>query len=146
MVDKIKAACRARRSKNFLIIARTDGRGVKGMADAIERGRAYQSAGADLVFPEALRTKAEFQIFSKQMGPGTLMANMTEFGISPALTVSECVHLGYRVVLFPMTAFRTAAFSIKKAYRRLKREEQSKSLLRTMQTRKELYRLIGYKG
>lgn len=143
MVAKIRRAILSRKSKDFVIVARTDARGVSGMADALKRAEAYKKAGADIVFPEALQTIEEFQAFGKKK-LGTLMANMTEFGLSPALTVSQCSELGYRVILFPMTAFRVAAFSIEQALQRLRKEGTSRSFVNQMQTRRELYKLNHY--
>lgn len=144
MVQKIKAAIAARKDPHFLIIARTDARGVKGVKDALARAHAYKKAGADIIFPEALESRAEFALFGKEKRLGVLMANMTEFGRSPALAVSDLAHLGFRVVLYPMTAFRTAAFAMDEALAALKKAGDSRSLVGRMQTRRELYDLIRY--
>jgi methylisocitrate lyase len=144
MCAKIRAACAARRSKDFLIVARTDARGVTGLRDALTRAQAYRRAGADLIFPEALENEAEFAAFGRNKTLGPLIANMTEFGRSPGLTVEQLAHLGYRLVLFPMTAFRIAAFAMRDALRYLQRKGESQGLLARMQTRAELYRLNRY--
>ncbi len=146
MVRKIKVAVRSRKNNRLAIVARTDARGVTGMRDALERAAAYKKAGADIIFPEALQSKAEFQAFSRKKTLGTLLANMTEFGQSPALTVDELAHLGYRLVLFPMTACRVSAFSMEKALTDLKTKGTSQQSLPVMQTRKELYSLINYEA
>jgi methylisocitrate lyase len=144
MAAKIRAAVSARRSRDFLIVARTDARSVTGLGDALRRAAAYRRAGADIIFPEALETPAEFAAFGREKGTGSLMANMTEFGRSPALTVEQLARLGYRLVLFPMTAFRVAAYAMHESLALLRRKGQSKSLIRRMQTRAELYRLNRY--
>jgi methylisocitrate lyase len=114
------------------------------MKDALARALAYRKAGADVIFPEALQSRDEFQAFGRKKGVGVLLANMTEFGRSPALTVQELSRLGFRVILFPMTAFRAAAFAIERAFARLQSTGQTQSLVGQMQTRAELYKLIGY--
>ena len=145
MVKKIKAAVSTRKNRNFLIIARTDARAVEGVKSAINRALLYRKSGADIIFPEALESKQEFRLFSEQKGTGSLMANMTEFGISPSLTVDELHELGYKMVIFPVTALRRAAKSIEELYRILQKKGQSRSVLKTLQTRDELYELIQYK-
>ncbi len=149
MVEKIKAAVAARRGRDFLIVARTDARGVTGLRDAYARAQAYKMAGADIIFPEALESVGEFRWFAsrkahKTKALGVLMANMTEFGRSPALTVEELAHLGYRLILYPMTAFRVAAFAMERALHRLHRAGSTTALTNQMQTRVNLYRLNRY--
>jgi methylisocitrate lyase len=139
MADKIRSAVRSRRSKDFLIVARTDARAVNGLGDAILRADLYSQAGADIIFPEALETKAEFAAFGANKRLGTLMGNMTEFGRSPSLTVSELAHLGFRLILYPMTAFRVAAHAMEAARLDLKSKGNSRSLVSRMQSRRELY-------
>lgn len=107
MEQKIRAAVSARRDDSFVIIARTDARGVTGFDDAVERARRYVAAGADVIFPEAMETVAEFGRFASALDV-PLIANMTEFGKSPLLSVQELHDLGYRMALFPVTTFRTA--------------------------------------
>lgn len=143
MAEKIKAACSARRSDDFLIIARTDARGVTGFDDAIDRAKIYADAGADVIFPEALESKEEFRKFAKKVD-APLMANMTEFGKTPYITAREFEDMGYSVVLFPMTAFRIAMKAMEKALLALKQKGTQKGFLKDMQTREELYKLIGY--
>ena len=107
MAAKIRAAVAARRDADFVIIARTDARGVHGFDDAVQRARLYLQAGADAIFPEALESPEEFAAFAKAV-PAPLLANNTEFGRSPNLTVEAFGALGYSMVLFPLTAFRSA--------------------------------------
>src|SRR5438132_777677 len=107
MAAKIRAACAARRDPDFVIIARTDARGVTSFEDAVNRARIYLDAGADAIFPEAMESADEFAAFAQAV-PAALLANNTEFGKSPNLRVEEFGKLGYRMVLLPLTAFRAA--------------------------------------
>ena len=107
MVGKIKAAAGARRDPDFMIIARTDARAVEGFDRAVERAGEYIAAGADAIFPEALQSLEEFRDFAKEID-APLLANMTEFGKSPLLSFHDLMELGYRIVIFPMSAFRVA--------------------------------------
>ena len=107
MEEKIAAAVAAKRDKDFLLIARTDARAIENFGGAVKRAQAYVAAGADAVFPEALQTKEEFRDFAKEMEV-PLLANMTEFGKSPLLPFDELRELGYRMVIFPQSAFRVS--------------------------------------
>src|SRR5438067_1897555 len=107
MAAKIRAAVAARRDPDFVIIARTDARGVTGFDDAVRRARLYLAAGADAIFPEALETAEEFAAFARAV-EAPLLANMTEFGRSPNLDFAVLAGLGYRMVLYPVTVFRVA--------------------------------------
>jgi methylisocitrate lyase len=126
-----------------LIIARTDARAVEGLEGAIDRAHSYRKAGADVIFPEALESAEEFETFARRV-PGPLMANMTEFGKSPYLTVKEFEEMGYRMVIFPMTAFRVMMKSVEDALRVLKETGTQQGLLGGMQTRQALYDLLRY--
>ncbi|MFQ5579987.1 MAG: methylisocitrate lyase [Nitrospiria bacterium] len=143
MAQKIKTAVKARQDPDFLIIARTDARGVTRFQDAIDRANRYLDAGADIIFPEALKSADEFSRFSKAV-PHPLMANMTEFGKSPPLGFEMLSEMGYRLVLFPMTLLRIASKGITEALEKLKKEGTSAEMLGKMQTRQALYELIGY--
>ena len=143
MIEKIKAAVWARCDPDFLIVARTDAPAVEGVEPAIERAVAYVKAGADAIFPEALRSAADFRAFAKHIKV-PLLANMTEFGRSPLLSVRQLAAMGYRMVIFPQTAFRVAMFSEEAALRDLKRRGTQKSWLPQMQSRKKLYDLLDY--
>jgi methylisocitrate lyase len=143
MAEKIQAAVQARADRDFLIIARTDARSVNGLKDAIVRAQRYLEAGADVIFPEALESANEFEEFARKVR-APLMANMTEFGRTPYLSVKEFGDLGYRMVLFPMTAFRVAMKAVEQMLLELKNAGTQKGLLGRMQTRQELYDLIGY--
>ena len=148
MVGKIKAAVEARLDPDFLIVARTDARTVEGVAAAVERARVYVDAGADAIFPEALESAEEFRMFARQLAKTgikvPLVANMTEFGRTPYLHVNEFEDLGYRVVLFPVTALRIAAKAIETMLTELKSEGSQHALLEQMQTRQQLYDLLRY--
>ncbi len=140
---KIRAAVRARSDPDFLIVARTDARSVEGFDAAVQRAEAYLDAGADAIFPEALESEREFREFAKRIR-APLMANMTEFGRSPLLSVRRLAAMGYRMVLFPLTAFRAAMHTEAACLRDLKRNGSQGPWLSRMQTRAELYELLGY--
>jgi methylisocitrate lyase len=143
MVQKIRIAAQSRRDRNFLLIARTDARAVEGMKGALKRAEAYVKAGADAIFPEALKTPEEFRRFAKEIDV-PLLANMTEFGVSPLLTFDELRDMGYRLVIFPVSALRIAMKACERFYRGLRRQGTQKAFVPDMQTRKELYQLIEY--
>jgi methylisocitrate lyase len=143
MTEKIRAAVKARRDPDFLIVARTDARAVEGFTAAVERAKAYLAAGADAIFPEALETAREFREFAKNVR-APLMANMTEFGRSPLLTVRQLAAAGYRMVIFPQTAFRVSMHAMEECLRDLQRRGSQRTWLNKMQTRAELYELLGY--
>ena len=142
--EKIRAAVEARSCQDFLIIARTDARSVSGYDDAVARAHRYKAAGADAVFPEALGTEQEFRRFAEDVG-GNLLANMTEFGKSPYIDTDHLGDLGYNMVIFPVTLQRIAMKAMEEALEVLHRDGTQVSLLDRMQTRQELYDLIGYK-
>jgi methylisocitrate lyase len=148
MVGKILAATEARRDKDFLIVARTDARGVEGLEAAVERAQAYVEAGADVIFPEALESAEEFRTFARQLAKQgaevPLVANMTEFGKTPYLSVSEFEDLGYRLVLFPVTALRVTTKSVEEVLRDLANHGSQRDLLDQMHTRQQLYELLQY--
>jgi methylisocitrate lyase len=143
MSDKLRAAVRARRDPEFLLIARTDARSVEGLDASIERALAYVEAGADAIFPEALESAMEFKEFARRVKV-PLLANMTEFGRSPLLSVRQLAAMGYRMVIFPQTAFRIAMHAEEQALRELARRGTQRSLLPRMQTRQKLYELLDY--
>ena len=145
MAAKVRAAVKARRDDSFFLIARTDARGVTGLEDAVERGKRYLNAGADALFPEGLQSRDEFATYAEAMPPGVLLlANMTEFGKTPYLSAEEFGRMGYRLVIFPMTAFRAMLHAARDVYATLKETGTQTPLLDRMQTRAELYELIRY--
>ena len=143
MTEKIKAAVRARRDPDFVIMARTDARAVESFDDAVKRALMYVDAGADAIFPEALQTADEFKVFAREVKV-PLLANMTEFGKSPLLSFKQLEEIGYRMVIFPMSAFRVAMKATDEFFRALKEEGTQTTWLDKMQTRKELYELLDY--
>ena len=143
MVEKIQAASKSKKNKDFIVIARTDARSVDGIDSAIERAKLYQRAGADGIFPEALESEEEFKEFAKKV-KGILLANMTEFGKSPLLSAKELEKLGYRIVIFPLTAFRGALKKIDEVYSDLSRKGTQREFISNMMSRKEYYDLINY--
>jgi methylisocitrate lyase len=143
MEAKVRTMAESRLSKDFVIIARTDARHVTGFEDAVKRANAYRAAGADAIFPEGLQSEQEFADFAKAC-PGPLLANMTEFGKTPDITVQRFQELGYRIVIHPLTMMRVAMGSVARGLVQLRKDGSARELLGTMQTRKELYALLGY--
>jgi methylisocitrate lyase len=143
MCRKIKAAVDAKTDSNFLVIARTDARGVDGLNAAIDRAKQYVDAGAEMIFPEALATPEEFEVFRKAISV-PLMANMTEFGKSPLLTTKQLGELGYNLVIYPVTTLRLAMKAIEDGLNTIAREGTQEAIVGDMQTRKRLYELLGY--
>jgi len=143
MMEKIEAAVAARRDPDFLIIARTDARGVEDFASAVKRAQKYTEAGADAIFPEALQNADEFRDFAKEVEI-PLLANMTEFGKSPLLSFSELAEFGYRMVIFPMSALRVALKASEEFLCALKKSGTQADWIDEMQTREELYELLDY--
>jgi methylisocitrate lyase len=143
MISKIRAAVSARRDPAFVIIARTDIRGVEGFDAAVERANAYLEAGADMIFPEALESAEEFGRFAETVR-APLIANMTEFGRGPLLHFDELARLGYRAVLYPLTAFRSAMRAAERTLIALRDSGTQAGVLETMQTRAELYDILDY--
>ncbi|MBM4112210.1 MAG: methylisocitrate lyase [Phycisphaerae bacterium] len=144
MVEKIRAMAAHRSDPSFVIIARTDARHVSGFDDAVARADAYRRAGADAIFPEGLESEQEFERFAKA-SPGLLLANMTEFGKTPDITADRFGELGYRLVIYPLSMMRVAMGEVVRGLRTLRRDGSVRSLLERMQSRAELYELLGYK-
>ena len=143
MIHKLRAAVKSRVNESFCIIARTDARSVNGIDDAISRAALYAENGADIIFTEALESREEFMKFRREIKI-PLLANMTEFGRSPLLSVKDLKEIGYNAVIFPLTAFRTALMSTKNAYERLYSDGTQKDIINNMMSRDEYYDLIGY--
>jgi len=143
MCAKIRAAVRSRHDPDFVVIARTDARSVEGFEQALERAKAYRDAGADMIFPEALESAEEFGRFAEAIDV-PLLANMTEFGRGPLLSVAELSTLGYRVVLFPLTPFRAAMRAAEETLIALRDQGTQRDRIDRLQTRAELYDLIDY--
>lgn len=143
MVEKLQAAVAARRDPDFLIIARTDARGVEDFSKTVSRAEKYLAAGADAIFPEALQNAGEFGEFAKAIDR-PLLANMTEFGKSPLLSFSELSDLGYRMVIFPQSALRVSLKATEQFLRALRESGTQSAWVEKMQSRKELYELLDY--
>lgn len=146
MAKKIIAAKAAAKS-GLVIVARTDAAETEGLDAAIERATLYQRAGADVIFPEALRSREEFVEFARKV-KGPLLANMTEFGKTPYLSLSDFSTLGggYKLVIFPVTTFRVAMKAVRDALLELSRSGTQKAFLERMMTREEFYELTGYRS
>jgi methylisocitrate lyase len=145
MLRKVRAAVVARRDPDFVICARTDARAIEGLDAAIERAKAYVDAGADLIFPEALKDEAEFAAFRAAIDV-PLLANMTEFGKSPLLDAAALENLGFNLVIWPVTTLRVAMGAVEEALTALARTGTQGSFVERMQTRSRLYELIGYEA
>ena len=143
MIKKIKAAADARVDKNFLIIARTDANAVEGLDKTIDRCKAYVDAGADMIFPEAMKDESEFAKMRKKL-KCYLLANMTEFGKSKLLTKKELESLGYNLVIYPVTTQRLAMKNVEDGLRQIFEEGHQNNVIDKMQTRKRLYEVVDY--
>ena len=143
MIIKIKDAVSARKDKNFLIIARTDANAVEGLEKTINRIKAYEDAGADMIFPEAMKDESEFEKVRK-ISKGYLLANMTEFGKSKLLNKSELEKLGYNLVIYPVTTQRLAMKNVEDGLKSIFKNGDQNNIIDNMQTRKRLYELVEY--
>ena len=143
MVDRIKAAVDARTDDNFSIMARTDAIAIEGIDAAIERVQAYIAAGADLIFPEAIRTLDDYAKFSKAVSK-PILANITEFGLTPLFTRDELGANGVSMILYPLSAFRAMNKAAENVYETIRKEGTQAKVIDTMQTREELYERINY--
>jgi methylisocitrate lyase len=143
MAAKVRAAVNARRDPDFVIVARTDARGVEGFDAAVRRARLYLKAGADMIFPEALESVEEFRQFAAAVN-APLLANMTEFGRSPLIPFATLAEIGFRAAIYPLTAFRAAMHAAEKVLKTLHDQGTQKDLLADMQSRAQLYDLLEY--
>lgn len=143
MVDRVKAAVDARGDDEFVIMARTDAIAVEGMDAAIERAQAYVAAGADAIFPEAIRDLESYRRFTAAVKVPVL-ANITEFGLTPLFTVEELRSAGVAMALYPLSAFRAMNKAAENVYEAIRRDGTQKNVIDTMQTRDELYQRINY--
>ena len=142
MAAKVAAAAKARR--NLAIIARTDAAASEGIDGAVARARLYLQAGADAIFPEALTNADMFRAFAKAIPGVKLLANMTEFGRTPFFTASEFEAMGYRMVIWPVSALRAANKAQERVFAALQKDGGTQKVVDQMQTRQELYDTIGY--
>ena len=143
MIKKIKESVEARKDKNFLIIVRTDANTVEGIDKTLERIKSYEDAGADMIFPEAMKDEKEFEKVRK-ISKGFLLANMTEFGKSKLLNKSELENLGYNLVIYPVTTQRLAMQSVEIGLKSIFKDGHQNNIIDKMQTRKRLYELVEY--
>lgn len=143
MVDRIKAAVDARTDDNFLIMARTDAIANEGIHSALDRVHSYIEAGADLIFPEAISTLADYKTFSSAVSK-PILANITEFGLTPLFTRAELGANGVSMILYPLSAFRAMNKAAENVYAAIRRDGTQANVIDTMQTRDELYQVIDY--
>ena len=144
MMGKIRAARHARTDPDFLIIARVDARAPLGFDEAVRRGKAYLEAGADMIFPEALESEEEFRAYAREVR-APLLANMTEYGKTPYLTAAQFQEMGYRMVIYPVSAMRVVIKAISELFTEIRSRGTQKRFLERMFTRDQLYELIDYR-
>ena len=143
MVKKIKQSVEARKDKNFLIIVRTDANTVEGIDKTLDRIKAYEDAGADMIFPEAMKNENEFEKV-REVSKCYLLANMTEFGKSKLLDKSQLENLGYNLVIYPVTTQRLAMQNVENGLKSIFKDGHQNNIIDKMQTRKRLYELVEY--
>ncbi len=143
MVKKIQESVNARKDKNFLIIVRTDANTVEGIDKTLDRIKSYEDAGADMIFPEAMKDEKEFEKVRK-VSKGFLLANMTEFGKSKLLNKSQLENLGYNLVIYPVTTQRLAMQNVELGLKSIFKDGHQNNIIDKMQTRKRLYELVEY--
>ncbi len=145
MMDRVKAAVDAKTDSQFVIMARTDAFANEGRQAAIDRACAYVEAGADMIFAEALHELEEYRGFVEAVKVPVL-ANITEFGKTPMFTVTELGNVGVRLVLYPLSAFRAMSAAASTVYNTIRQQGTQQEVLNVMQTRAELYEVLGYHG
>ena len=145
MCDRLKAAVDGRIDESFVIMARTDAHAVEGQQAAIDRAAAYVEAGADMIFAEALETVEEYQQFTEVIKVPVL-ANLTEFGKTPLFTTTELAAVGVAMTLYPLSAFRAMSAAALSVYETIKNDGTQRAAIDSMQTRKELYEVLGYQA
>jgi methylisocitrate lyase len=143
MIDRVKAAVDARTDEHFVIMARTDALASEGLERAIERARACVEAGADMIFPEAVADLSQYRRFKEAVGV-PILANITEFGFTPLYTREELGSAGVDIVLYCCSAYRAMNAAALNTYQTIRREGTQKNLIDQMQTRKDLYKYLGY--
>jgi methylisocitrate lyase len=143
MADRVRAAVDARSDSDFVVMARTDAHAVEGQRAAIDRAAAYVEAGADMIFAEALATLEEYREFTRALAVPVL-ANITEFGRTPLFSAAELGQAGVRLVLYPLSAFRAMSRAAIETYGAIRRDGTQKAVVDRMQTREELYAVLGY--
>ena len=143
MVKKIKIAANSKKDKNFLIIARTDANSVEGLDKTVERIKAYEDAGANIIFPEAMKNEKEFEHIRKN-SKSYLLANMTEFGKSKLLSTNALEELGYSIVIYPVSSQRLAMKNVEDGLKTIFKDGHQNNIIDKMQSRKRLYELVEY--
>ena len=143
MVDRIKAAVDARSADEFVVMARTDAVASEGLQAGIDRACAYVAAGADMIFPEALQTLADYSQFTRSVA-APVLANITEFGKTPLFTLEELGEVGVRLVLYPLSAFRAMSAAAVRTYGTIRSEGTQRAMVPEMQTRRDLYDVLSY--
>ena len=143
MVQRIRAASDAKMDDNFCLIARSDARAMEGLDRAIDRMKAYVDAGADMIFPEAMKSEKEFETVRAEIDV-PILVNMTEFGKSRLLNIKELENLGFNVVIYPVTTLRLAMGEVARGLDALIRDGDQNGILERMQHRKDLYDLLRY--
>ena len=143
MVDRVKAAVDAKTDPNFVVMARIDALAVEGLEPALERAIRYQEAGADMLFPEAVTELTLYRRFADAVTI-PILANITEFGVTPLFTTQQLASVGVRLVLYPLSAFRAMNAAALNVYTTLRREGTRQRVLSSMQTRQELYDFLNY--
>ena len=143
MVDRIKAAKDAKTDENFLLMARTDAFALGGLQEVIDRSNAFIEAGAEAIFPEAISSLKDYEEISKNVSKPVL-ANITEFGMTPLFSHNELADAGVEIVLHPLSAFRAMSKAAEKVYATLASDGDHEGLIQNMQTRDELYDVLDY--
>jgi methylisocitrate lyase len=143
MVDRIKAAVDAKTDPNFVIMARTDSLAIEGMHSAIDKATAFEEAGADMIFPEALNTIEQYREFSDSIN-APILANITEFGQTPLFTKEELSDAGVDMILYPLSAFRAMSKAALNVYQHIIQDGHQNNVIESMQTREELYDFLNY--
>lgn len=143
MVDRLKAVLDARSESGLVVVARTDAVAVEGLDSAVERACAYAEAGADVIFAEAVTSLDDYRRFAQSV-PVPILANLTEFGMTPLFTTAELAEAGVGLVLYPLSAFRAMSAAAVRTYESIRREGTQRSILNSMQPRSELYEVLGY--
>jgi methylisocitrate lyase len=143
MVDRIKAAVDARTDPSFMIMARTDALAIEGVNSALDRAHSYVEAGADAIFPEAIADLSTYKQFSSKI-QSPILANITEFGLTPLFTVDDLGKSGVSMVLYPLSAFRAMNKAAEKTFESIRKNGTQSAVIQDMQTREELYDRINY--
>ena len=143
MLDRIKAAVDAKTDPNFVIMARTDALALEGIESAVDKATAFAEAGADMIFPEALKTMEQYREFSDSLNV-PILANITEFGQTPLFSKEELFEAGVDMILYPLSAFRAMSKAALNVYQHILQDGHQNNVLESMQTREELYDFLNY--